>query len=241
MKQTLRIIALRTVRYNDKHSILAAYSREAGRISFLIADGNGREATRRRSLLQPLGVLECVADIVVGREICRMSEPRPLVPLPGLRSNPLKAAVAIFLTDLLAAALRESQPDAAMFDFIAASVARLDITPTERLANFHICFIMGLGRCLGIEPDTSGYAPGAVFDMADATFRRSAPMHSDFLVGENAAAVASLARMTYDNMHLYRFTRAQRLELLEGMLRFLSLHHAPMGAVKSLDILRTLF
>ncbi|MDE6153062.1 MAG: recombination protein O N-terminal domain-containing protein, partial [Muribaculaceae bacterium] len=53
MYTTLDCIALRTVRHSDRHSILSAYTRQRGRMSFLIPAGNGREATRRRAMLMP--------------------------------------------------------------------------------------------------------------------------------------------------------------------------------------------
>ncbi len=95
MKQKMHIICLRSVRYSDSKSILSAYSLEAGRVSLLVGSGNGREAMRRRALTQPLGVLECVADVVPGRDIHRVAEMRPLHPLSALRANPVKCGVAM--------------------------------------------------------------------------------------------------------------------------------------------------
>ena len=44
MLRELHCIALRTIKYNERHSILSAYSLEVGRVSFLVPAGAGKEA-----------------------------------------------------------------------------------------------------------------------------------------------------------------------------------------------------
>lgn len=239
MKQPMSIVALRTVRYSDTHSVLSAYSREAGRVAFLVPVG-GRDAARRRALMQPLGVVDCMARFEPGHELGWMSEPRASVALHSIGSNPLKATIAMFLAEVMGATLRTSEADPAMFDFIVHGVLTLDSLPAGRLANFHICFLMGLGRMLGIAPDTSTYRRGAFFDMADACFRITPPLHPDFLEPDEARGVALASLMTYRNMHRLRLSADQRCRMLDVILRFLSLHLAPLGTLRSLQIVRTL-
>ncbi len=54
MLRTLNLIPLRVIPYSDRNSILSAYSRELGRVSFVVPAGAGREARRRRALLMPM-------------------------------------------------------------------------------------------------------------------------------------------------------------------------------------------
>lgn len=241
MKETLHIVALRTVRYNDRHSILSAYSLERGPVAFLQPAGTGREANRRRALLMPLGLVECEADIRPGRDIHLMSQPRPMAPLGSLRANPLKGTVAIFLADVVWTLMRESQPDAAAWRFVETSVKALDAVGREGVSNFHICFLMRLGPIIGIEPDVTTYAEGGFFDMAEGIFRRLPPVHRDYLSQQESAMVYKLSRINYLNMHLFKMSRGERGALLEGILRYYSLHYAPLGSLKSLDVLRSLF
>lgn len=241
MKQKMQFIALRTVRYSDRHSILSGYSLESGRVAFAISAGGGKEAVRRRALLMPLGIVECVADIKPGREISVMYDPRAVSPLIGLRSNPLKSAVALFLAEVLGVVLRDGPPDKTLYNYMCRSIEVLDMLPSERVANFHICFLWGLGRFIGIEPDTEEYRPGMIFDMADGRFRISAPLHRHYLDPEQSGVVASLARMTYANMWLFRMNRHQRNDLLDGILKYYSLHYTGLQSLRSLDVLRELF
>ena len=240
MYRQLHCIALRTVKYNEKHSILSAYSLEMGRVSFLVPAGAGREAVRRRALLMPLAAFECVADIRPGREIYTMREPQATNVCHGIHSHPVKGAVSLFLAEVLTVVLRENQEDVSLFAFLQYAIGQLD-TAGDSVANFHICFLYRLGRFIGIEPDVSSYREGRVFDMLDGVFRATPPLHSNYLKQEAATAVAALSRMTFDNMHRFRFSRSQRQELLDGILRYYSIHYATLSSLKSIDVLRSLF
>lgn len=241
MKQKMQFIALRTVRHNDRHSILSAYSAECGRVAFAIPAGAGKEASRRRALLMPMSIVECVADIKPGREVSLMSEPRALAPLMGLRTNPIKSSIALFLAEVLGVVLRDGPPDSTLYKYICSSIEVLDLLPSNRSANFHVCFLWGLGRFIGIEPDTEEYRTGMVFDMQDGRFRMSAPLHPNYLDSERSQAVAAVSRMRYATMHLFKMSRAQRNELLDGILRYYSMHYAGLQSLRSLEVLRELF
>lgn len=234
------MIALRTVAYADDRSILSAYTRSRGFMSLLLKGGKGREASRRRALLQPMSVVECVADIVPGREVSRIVSVRTLRPLQGVMSSAVKQTLAMFLAEVLGLVLRSGQPDGATFDFVAQSVAVLDELPPARISNYHLAFLRGLAVCLGIEPDASAYRAGMVFDMADGIWRHSAPLHSQWLGSDDARMAAALCRMTYANMHLFRLGREARNAMLDQMLRFYSLHHTRLDGLRSPDILRAL-
>ncbi len=109
------------------------------------------------------------------------------------------------------------------------------------VANFHICFLLHLGRLLGIEPDVSTYAPGMVIDLRDGIWRGSMPLHGEWLSPEESAAAVGMLRMTYSNMASFRLTREQRSRALDLVLRYYSLHVAPLSHIRSLEILRSMF
>ena len=62
MYQQLRCVALRTIKYDDRRSIVSAWSEQLGRVSFIVPDGASREARRRRALLMPLSLFEGVSE-----------------------------------------------------------------------------------------------------------------------------------------------------------------------------------
>ena len=237
----LECIALRTVRYNDKKSILSVYSRQYGRLTFAVPAGGGRTAARLRALLMPLGRFECVTELRPGHEILSMRDVRP-VGFPPC-DTPVKATLGLFVAELLSSLLREPQEDEALFRFLADASERLAEMPgsSPALANFHIGFMMRLQRFLGIEPDWSTYAPGKVFDMAGGIFLISPPLHGRYLAAKEAEAANALNRMTFRNCGRFRLSRADRNTIIDRLLAYYKIHFPSSGQLKGLDVLRSMY
>lgn len=237
----ISFIALKMTRYSDTQSILTAYSRELGKVTFAVAVGKGKGASRLRAMTMPLGLVECDTDMRPGRDVMPLRQARPLAVLSDIHSNPLKQMMAMFLAEVLSFVLRESVPDAHMYDYISASARYLDGISVSEVANFHICFLVHLGRLLGIVPDVSTYLPGTMLDMRDGIWRRSVPLHGEVLTPEESESAIRLQRMTYANMSTFRFTREQRARVLDLVLRYYTLHVTSLSGLRSLEILRSLF
>ncbi len=237
----ISFIALKVTRYSDTQSILTAYSREWGKVAFAVTVGKGKGASRLRALTMPLGLVECDTDMRPGREVLPLRQARPLAVLSDMHSNPVKQMMAMFLAEVLSLVLRESVPDAHLYDYIDASARYLDGIEVGGVANFHICFLLHLGRLLGIEPDVSTYKPGAMFDMRDGIWRMSVPLHGEVLTPADSEVAMMLQRMTYANMSTFRFTREQRAKALDLVLRYYSLHVTSLSGLRSLEILRAMF
>lgn len=240
MFETLDCIALRTVRHTDRHSILSAYTRQRGRMSFLITAGNGREASRRRAILMPGSRFSCVADI---RNTDRLPVMRDVMPRGAtpVGTDPVKAAVTLFIADFINTLMRDSMPDELMFSYCDSMLEFYLGAPHRGTANFHLLFLIGMMRFAGIEPDISTYRPGYLFDMNDGVFRSTAPLHGSFLEREEAAVTATLLRMNMRNMGLWKLTAAQRNAILDRLIEYYALHFASLQSMRSLDILRSLF
>lgn len=238
MYENLHCIALRTVKYSDRNSILTVYSRQEGRVAFLVPAGRGREANRLRALLMPMGRFECVADLRPGRDIHNFRDVRPSGLPPA--GDPLRSTIAIFIADLLTGLLKEPMPDPLLFDFVDNSISALNDSATTGLANFHIAFLILLSRFLGIEPDWGSYAPGMVFDLSEGIFRPSPPPHRNFLPSAESEALYRLRRINYRNMSKFSMSRFDRNRLLDYILLYYQLHYPTLPNLASLPILRVL-
>lgn len=239
MPQPVTCICLRVVKYSDSQSVATLWTRELGALSAVIPSGAGREAGRRRAIMMPMRVFEAVAWTKPGRELARISDVRP-VPAP-LSCDPATGAVALFISDFLCGALRNSGPDELMSDFIFSSAAKLHACCGTALANFHLYFLAHLGRFLGIEPDMGTYRAGAYFDMREGRFCPAAPLHPAVLPPAQARIVAVLMRLSPRALPLLRLSRAERNAILDGILDYYSIHYASMRSLSSLPILRSLF
>lgn len=242
MEVQTTLIPLRITQYSDKNAILSAYSRELGMVSCLLPVGAGKEARRRRALLMPLCPVSCIVTSTPGRGIMPFRNPVPSPVMVSLTSEPLKCALALFLADVLGVVLRQSDVDRNLFDYIYASIIRLDEAGVSLLANFHLAFLVGMLDFLGISPDVADFSPGMVFDKQDAVFRESPPLHKSYCSVEESKHIVLLARMNYGNCHHYKYTRAERARVLNGILEYISLHMSiDLLSLKSLSVLRDLF
>jgi DNA repair protein RecO (recombination protein O) len=241
MFEPLDCIALRTVRYNDSKSILSVYTLQHGRVAAMLPAGASREARRLRAVCQPLQRFMCIADIRPNRDIHRIKDIKPHPLTSPATHSPVKSALALFIADFLSAILREPQQDPHLFNFIAYTVETLASTPAVKASNFHIAFLFRLQHFLGIEPDWATFSPGAVFDLTDGIFRQSPPLHNRFLPSSEAEAAHRLSRITFRTATLFTMSRADRNRVIDRLIQYYSIHFPGLGAVSSLDVLRSLF
>lgn len=241
MKQNLTFIVLRCTPVNDRATIINAFSREVGRVAFVIPAGVSREASRNRAILQPLSVSEGIATSQHGSELMRLSQCRPHIPMHAIYSHPVKNALALFLADALSAILREQSPDENLFDFIVLAIEHLCMSSSREAANFHICFLIHLSRLAGIEPDWRSYSPGHVFDIDEGRFRAFGGIDHRILDPSEAIVAYRLSRMTFTNLGCFRFSRSERNRILDVILIYMSAHYASLASLRSLEILRSLF
>lgn len=231
-------ITLRSIKYNDTRAIVYCLSREAGRISLIVNDGNSPAARRRRALMQPGASFSCIIDIRENRSLQSVRDVMPSRIL--MLDNPIATSIILFVCDFLTTVLRESQPDANLYDFVDEFIAHIT-SPAQSIANAPIAFLFSLQQFMGIAPDTSSYREGACFDFAEGRFRQSPPLHSQWLDAQQAAVLFSLSRMNLRNMHLFHLSRVDRNNILDLLIRYYSTHFGAIRNLQSLPIVRAIF
>ena len=241
MYDKMRGIVLNTVRYNDRTSIVHVYSDTHGLMAFAVAQGKTQAARMRNAMLMPLSLIEMEARITPGRELATMHDMRRTLSLMSVYCDPVKNAVAMFMSEVLTHAIQERERNEALYTFIYNSVTILE--HLERgVANFHICFLYRLGILMGIEPDVSSYREGYWFNLNEGIFVPSAVNgRGRYLRPHEASVIVTLSRMRYDNLHLFRFNRDQRNLMLDVILDYYKLHHSTLGSLRSPEVLKQLF
>ncbi len=240
MYEKTRGIVLHTIPYNDKLSVVHIYTDRFGRISCALPRGAGRSARMARALYMPLTLLDLELEVHRGSELHRIREAHTWMPLPHLLSHPVKASLAMFLSEFLGCVLRSSDAQPQLFSYLAYSVRLLD--GVERgLGNFHLCFLVGMMPFMGITPNVEGYSPAAYFDMQEGVFVPARPIINASLTPAEAQFIPLLLRMSYTNMHLFRFSRAQRALVLDRIIAYYGIHFTGMGTLSSPAVLHALF
>ncbi|MDR2810814.1 MAG: DNA repair protein RecO [Tannerellaceae bacterium] len=233
-------IVLHSIPYSDTYSIVHIYTDTLGRISCLVSRGKGKKRPIAGALLMPLSVVEIEMERRSGNDLYHLREARLCFPLAQLFSDPLKSALALFLSEVLFRVLRETQPDARLFDFLYHSVHLLE-DADRGIANFHVVFLLRLLTYLGISPNMDAYPDDAYFDMQNGVFVSSPPLHTHYLDKTESRILTRLFRIRYENMALYTFSRQDRVAILQKIIAYYRLHLPEITEIKSLPILQTLF
>ena len=240
MYEKLRGVVLNTIRYSDKHNIVHIYTDGRGLMSFAVPQGKTHSARMRNAMLMPLSLVDLEAGIRTGRDLAMMRELRRNYPLATIYSDPIKNAIALFISELLAHVIQEPEGNAYLFSYIEQSVKLLEELPGQ-VGNFHICFLFHLGAHLGIQPNLESYSKGYWFDMTDGVFVPSAVRGHALLQPQEAQVIHLLSRMTFSNMGVFRFNREERNRMLDLIISYYRLHNAAIGTLRSPEILKQLF
>lgn len=240
MLQKYEGIVLYTVKYSDKSDIVHVYTRQGGRMSFLLPVRRSRQSAVRQVLFQPLSILGIEADIRPRSSLHPIKETRASYVFRSLPYHPYKSAIALFVAEFLYRVVREEMPNELLYHYLASSIEWLDVCEKD-FANFHLVFLMRLSRFLGLYPNLEDYSPCCYFDLLDACFVSRPPSHGFYVLPEEASRIRTLARMNYDTMYLFRMTRADRNHCLDVICTYYRLHLPDFNELKSLPVLQELF
>lgn len=232
-------IVLATSRYNDVYSITHVFTRDFGRVSYLLAK-SGKKSNVKTSLFFPLSTLNLEVEHLPLREIQRIKDAERQTPLHEICTDMTKVSVAFFLSEFLMRVLRETHDHEILFHYLKNSVETLEQTH-RGIANFHLAFMLGLTRYMGIYPNVESHKTGSYFDLMQGEFVPVQPLHPHYLTKYESVVLLKLQRMNYGNMRVFKLSRSDRNEMIERLLTYYRLHVYDFPPLKSLDVLRELF
>ena len=235
-----RGIVLHSIPYNDTYTIIYMYTEAFGRASYLVARGRGKKSKVSKALFMPLSVVEMEVEHQNKRDLHRIRETKLCFPFVQLPCDPVKNALALFLAEVLFRVVKETEPDQRLFDYLYRSISLLELTD-RGVANFHLVFLLHLLSYLGIFPNLESYIEGYYFDMQNGIFADRLPLHRNYLNREESKIFSRLAKISYENMSLYSFSRHERVKILERILSYYRLHLPEIPEIKSIAILQVLF
>ncbi|MCI6672289.1 MAG: DNA repair protein RecO [Prevotella sp.] len=235
-----KAIVLRSLKYGDASLIVDMLTEALGRVSFMVRIPKTTKAKVKKQLFQAMNILEVEFDYRVRVSIQRLKDVRLAIAYSDIIINPMKMSVLFFLSEFLTHVTRDEQENRPLFNYVINSLQWYD-AQEHGVANFHLVFMMRLSKFVGFFPNLTDYTQRAYFDLRNGCFVSSAPLHGDFLNETDAEHMLLMMRMDYDNMHLFRLSRAERNRFTELAMRYYRLHVPTMPDVQSLDVLQSLF
>ncbi|MBR5100808.1 MAG: DNA repair protein RecO C-terminal domain-containing protein [Bacteroidales bacterium] len=209
-----RIVVLHLTKYSDHSLILHTVDSAAGRRSFLV---RGLKRSNAVALFHPLSLLDVVSGESPKSSLAWLREWEPAASLPGLRGDRTKAAIAMFLSEVLYRSFTTELADLSLFDWLCDAIVRLDAAEGS-VANFHLWFLVGYAVQLGFMPGEA-VEPAGMFSPDDAALFQQI-LHASF---EETMAIPLSA--------------TRRQAFARRMLQYLSWHLGTTLDARSLDVL----
>lgn len=233
-------IVLHSLPYKDVYTILHIYTKDFGRVSYLVARKKRKRTSLPQALFMPLSVLDLEVEHLNKRDIQRIKEAHLVFSASSFQADPVKNVLDLFLSEVLFRVMRDMQPDERMYSFLTDSIRILD-TVDRGLANFHVAFLLNLLHYLGIFPNVEHQRDSSFFDMLNGIFVGQQPAHPYYLRPAETVVFRRLLKMSYENMSLYAFSRRGRVRILRRIFEYYQLHLPDFREIRSLQVLQALF
>jgi len=192
-------IVFHQIKYSESSLIVKIYTREFGIQSYLLKGLRSKKSKISPALLQHLSLLDIVASHKEKSNLHYIREIHSAHQYASIPYDMTKSSITLFVNELLMKAIREEEPNTALFDFVFQSMQWLDLA-SENYVNFHLIFSMQLCRYLGFYP-RGVYAPSTpYFDLEEGCFENRRPLHHNYLQGKESENLSMLSDFSFDNI-----------------------------------------
>ncbi len=231
-------IVFNSLKYSENSLICRIYTEQLGIKSYLINTPKGRK--KRMALYQPLTMLDLVVYNKENKNLNRIKEMHCEEPLLTVPHNVFKSTAALFVAEILYKAVKEEEPNAALYSFIRHFVKLLDVAE-RNYADYHLVFLIHLTQFLGFYPKSAALENVRYFDMVEGRFCSVKPLHSACIEQPLSTSFYKLLHSDYHNTNKLMLNGSLRQQLLQKILLYYKIHLEGMGSVKSAEVLKSVF
>ncbi len=143
-------IVLKHIRYRESSIIVSIFTENFGQIKCIVNGVKTQNGKSRIALFQPLSRLELVVYYKNDASLLRLSEYKCSQPYFYINADPIRSAVALFITEILDKSLREGSEVQGLYPFLEDSLAALDSQDLV-LRQFPVQFLIRLSKYLGFD------------------------------------------------------------------------------------------
>lgn len=144
-------VVLALQKHTDTSSILHLYTREQGRVQYIVYGRKG--ATRQKkagvstNIFSPLSLVEITADSNLSRTLPTLKS-ASLIYVPSRISGDMtRQCIALFIAEALYKTLKHPMEDQVVFDYIVEVIRELDLA--DSVEHIPSCFLTRLSELLG--------------------------------------------------------------------------------------------
>ncbi|TXD49732.1 DNA repair protein RecO [Polaribacter sp. IC073] len=235
---TTKAIVLSSLKYSDTSLIVKCYTEQEGIKSYIIKGIlKAKKGGIKIAYFQPLTQLTLVANHSSKSSLHTLKEVQILNPYQTIYRDIVKQSVVLFLSEVLSNSIQEEEKNVDFYNYLEASLTWLDVH--DKIANFHLLFLLNASRFLGFYPDTTETAVFG-FDLLNGNFSESRT-NKDIISGNEFYQFKKLLGITFDGIEDVSFSKNERQLVLQIIIRYFELHLDGFRKPKSLQILETVF
>ncbi len=235
---TTPAIVISTVKYGEADLIVKCFTKAEGLKSYILKGIlKSKKGKLRTAYFQPLTLLEISANHKNKGTLEYLLDAKVSRAYNTLHNHVIKSSLVLFLSEVLKQCIVEEEKNEKLFDFLEQSFLWLD--ESEKIANFHLLFLLKLSDFLGFYPDT-GESKLPYFNLLEGVFQNESTHIYCISVPENSGFLTILG-IKFDKINAVKLTKKERKETLEILLLYYELHIQGFKKPKSLQVFNQLF
>ncbi|MDP5105579.1 DNA repair protein RecO [uncultured Polaribacter sp.] len=235
---TTKAIVLSALKYGDTSLIVKCYTQEEGVKSYLVRGVlKPKKSGLKAAHFQPLTQLRIVANHNSKNTLNSIKEVQVINPYATFHTDIVKQSVVLFLSEILSNSIQEEEQNSALYEYLETAFIWLDIH--DKVANFHLLFLLNLTGFLGFYPDTSETNKKG-FDLLEGVF--SDNIHEKNVISKNDFyQFKKLLGIIFDTLENVTYGKEERQLVLQVIIKYFKLHLGSFRNPKSLQVLETVF
>ncbi|MBT8295582.1 MAG: DNA repair protein RecO [Gramella sp.] len=233
-----RAIIISALKYGEADLIVKAYTLSDGLCTYMLKGVlKSKKGKFKASMFQSLTQLEIVANHRGGGKMEYLKEAKVIGNYQSLHTHPVKQAMTMFLAEMLRNSIHEEEANEPLYRYLEYSFKVLD--SEEKIANFHLLFLLQLTRYLGFQPEV-GINDLPVFNLLDGVFQDFSS--NDYCIeGKNVDLLKILLGTDFDGLHHIKMNQTSRNDFINMLLLYYELHIEGFRKPKSLSVLHEIF
>lgn len=238
MLVTTPAIVISALKYGEADLIVKAYTYSDGLKTYMLKGVlKSKKGKFKASQFQLLTQLDIVANHRNQGKLEYLKDAKVSHTYTSLHTNMTKGAVVMFLAEVLRNSIREEETNPQLFNYLENSLMWLDLH--DRVANFHLLFLLNLTRYLGFYPDSASKEL-PYFNLLDGVFELNS-VNSYCIDGRNVEILRDILGINFDTLNEVKLNQQSRSSFLNRLLLYYELHIEGFKKPKSLAVLNEIF
>ncbi|MDP5092182.1 MAG: DNA repair protein RecO [Polaribacter sp.] len=235
---TTNAIVLNSLKFGDTSLIVKCFTQQDGVKSYMVRGIlKAKKGGLKVAYFQPLTQVKLVANHNTKNTLNTIKEIQVLQPYQTIYQDIVKQSITFFLSEVVSNVIQEEEANEDLYGFLESSFYWLDAH--EKIANFHLVFLLKLTSFLGFYPDISE-AEKQGFHLLEGFFTDET-YDKNVISGNDFFQFKKLLNTSLENSDQLSFSKSERQQVLQVLISYYKLHIDSFRNPKSLDVLEAVF